>query len=103
MVDLYTADSVRSSLQPKWDMYFAKLALGQAPNWKCDERTAELWCISHWLMDELMTLKCPDEDRKQQQRLFNRKARAENDLYALAALAVNGFVTGNIDQYRGRG
>lgn len=99
---LYTAESVRESLNPKWDEYYAKLALGQAPNWKCDQRTKENFCLSQWLMDELIAKGCPQEDRIFVQNFFNRKARAESDLYELAARAMNTFVEGNIERYRGR-
>lgn len=99
---LYTADSVRESLKPKWDTYFAKLAVGQSPTWKCDQRTAELFCLSQWIMDELTALKCPDADRIKQQRFFNRKCRALDDLYELAAVTINMFLTGNVDPYTGR-
>ncbi len=99
---LYTAESVRASLTPKWDAYFAKLAVGQSPNWKCDQRTAELFCLSQWLMDELLSLKCPDLDRRDVRSYFNRKSRAENDLYEVAARAMNTFVEGKIERYRGR-
>ncbi len=99
---LYTAESVRESLAPKWDTYFAKLAVGQPPNWKCDQRAAELFCIAQWLMDELITSNCPDEDRRDVQDFFNRKSRAENDLYEVAARAMNSFVEGNIERYRRR-
>src|SRR5512135_453577 len=99
---LYTAESIRESLAPKWDVYFAKLAIGQPTNWKCDTRTAENFCLSQWLMDELMEAKCPDEDRRDVQDFFNRKARAENDLYEVAARAMNSFVEGKIERYRRR-
>lgn len=99
---LYTAESVRESIAPKWDAYFAKLAVGQPPNWKCDQRTKENFCLSQWLMDELIEKGCPQEDRIFVQNFFNRKARAETDLYELAARAMNSFVEGNIERYRGR-
>lgn len=99
---LYTSESVRESLAPKWDNYYAKLAIGQAPNWKCDQRTKENFCLSQWLMDELIAQGCPQEDRIFVQNYFNRKARAETDLYELAAKAMNTFLEGNIERYRGR-
>lgn len=101
-MELYTADGVRESLVPKWDTYYAKLAIGQPPTWKCDQRTKENFCLSQWLMDELIAQGCPQEDRIFVQNFFNRKARAENDLYELAARAMNTFVEGNIERYRGR-
>lgn len=99
---LYTAESVRAALAPKWNDYFAKLAVGQSPTWKCDQRTAELFCLSQWIMDELISLQCPDVDRRDVQAYFNRKTRAENDLYEVAARAMNTFVEGKIERYRGR-
>ncbi len=101
-MDLYTADGVRQALASKWDTYYAKLAVGQPPTWKCDQRTKENFCLSQWLMDELIAQGCPQEDRIFVQNFFNRKARAENDLYELAARAMNTFVEGNIERYRGR-
>lgn len=99
---LYTAESVRQSIAPKWDAYFAKLAIGQPPNWKCDQRGKELFCIAQWLMDELIESKCPDEDRRDVQDFFNRKARAETDLYELAARAMNSMLEGKIERFRRR-
>lgn len=101
-MELYTADSVRESLKPKWDGYFAKLAVGQSPTWKCNERAAELWCLSQWIMEELTILGASDEDRIKQQRFFNRKCRALDDLFDLAAVTINMFLTGNVDPYTGR-
>jgi hypothetical protein len=99
---LYTAESVRAALAPKWNTYFAKLAVGQTSTWKCDQRTGELFCLSQWIMDELIGLSCPDVDRRDVQAFFNRKSRAENDLYEVAARAMNTFVEGKIERYRGR-
>lgn len=98
----YTAEMVRVSLANSYDRYYAKLAVGQSPTWKCDQRTKDLFCLSNWLMDELITLSCPDEDRRFVQNYFNRKARADNDLYELAAVAVNSFLNNTIERYRGK-
>lgn len=97
---LYTAQNVRESLKPKWETYYAKLATGQSSNWKCDQRTAELFCLSQWLMDELTASKSSDEDRVDTQDFFNRKARAEDDLYEVAARAMNNCLDGKIDRFR---
>lgn len=98
----YTSDSVKEYVVSKWDDYYAKLAVGQSPTWKCDERTALLFCISQWLMEEMTNLGVKDEDRRKQLWFFNRKARAENDLYALATLTINMALSGDIDQYKGK-
>jgi hypothetical protein len=96
----YTSESVRTSLQPKHQEYFARLAVGQSPRWKCDQRTSDLFCLQQWLMDELVFLKCPDLDRVDTQNYFNRKARSEEDLFELAAKAVNNYLQGGIERYR---
>lgn len=101
-MDLYTAETVKASLAPKWDAYYAKLAIGQPPNWNCNQHGKELFCLAQWLMDELITLNCPDEDRRDVQNYFNRKARAEDDLYEVAARAMNTFLEGKIERVRRR-
>lgn len=101
--NLFTAEMVRESLIYKQPKYYAKLAVGQPSTWVPDERTKELFYLSQWVMDILILKNCPHDARISQQRFFNRKARATEDLYELAAITVNNFLTGNIDQYKGRG
>ena len=98
----YTAETVQASLAIKVDTYFARLSVGQPPTWKCDQRTKELFCIYAWLMDELTLLQCAEDDRRAMQWYFNRKSRAEDDLFALAAKVMNKFISGDIDKYRGK-
>lgn len=98
----YTAESIKTSLTQKWDTYYIKLSTGQSSNWKCDHRTAELFCLSQWLSDELTALTCPDEDRRMQLLFFNQKARAENDLYAIVALAINNYLNGKTNKFIGK-
>ena len=98
----YTVETVQASLELKVETYFARLSVGQPPTWKCDQRTKDLFCLYAWLMDELTLLQCADEDRRQQLWFFNRKSRAENDLFELAALTMNNFLAGNIDKYHGK-
>ena len=98
----YTADIVRMGIANSYESYYAKLATGQSPTWKCDQRTKDLFCLSNWLMDELMARKCPDEDRRFIQNFFNRKARSANDLYELAAAAMNSYLNDTIERYRGK-
>lgn len=95
----YTPESVFQSLAPKYDEYFAKLAVGQNENWKCDQRASDLFCIQQWLREELIAIKCPDADRLDVQFFFNRKARAEEDLYQLAAQSINSYLLGTIERF----
>ena len=98
----YTADWIRTSLAAKYDTYYAKLCVGQMPTWSCDQRTKDLFCLGQWLMDELFLLKCTSVDRRDTQDFFNRKARAENDLFELAALAMNNLLEGKVERFRRR-
>ena len=98
----YTAEIVQASLAIKVDTYFARLSVSQPPTWKCDQRTKELFCIYAWLMDELTLLKGSNKDRRAMQWYFNRKSRAEDDLFALAAKVMNDYLAGNIDCYHGK-
>ncbi len=110
--EIYTAESVLQYLESSssmtagsptfYEKYYAKLTIGQPPTWKCDQRTKELFCLYAWLMDELTMLQCSDEDRRAMQWYFNRKSRAEDDLFALTAKVMNNFLAGNIDKYRGK-
>jgi hypothetical protein len=99
---LYTADSVRESIKPAYEAYYAKLAMGQNATWKCDQRTKDIFCLHQWIMNELMKLECSDEDRRFIQNYFNRKSRAEDDLYEVAARAMNTFLNGTIERVRRR-
>jgi hypothetical protein len=102
-IKLHTADTVRLALAPKWDSYYAKLLVGQPPTWVCDDRTKELFCLSQWLMEVMTVPEGGDvEDKHRQLWFWNRKARAEGDLYALAALTANNYRLGKIDQYKGK-
>lgn len=100
MKDDYTAQSIRDYLEPNRNKYFASLAVGRPEGWSTDQRTKDLWCISQWMMEELIKLKCDDVNRRQVQWFFNREARATEDLFALAAVAMNSFLHGTIDTWK---
>jgi hypothetical protein len=98
----YTSETVQTSLALKVDEYFAKLSIGQPPTWKCDQRTKDIFCLYQWLIDELTAIKCADEDRRHMLWYFNRKSRAEDDLFSLTAKVMNDTLDGKIDQYKGK-
>jgi hypothetical protein len=100
-MDLYTADSVRTSLAPKWDGYYAKLAVGQPPNWKCDQRTKENFCLTQWMIDECNSLGCSFDESHNLLRGFNRHARADTDLYQTAADVMNTYLNNDMVNYDG--
>ncbi len=78
----------------------ASLALGQPANWSPDQRTKDLWCLGIWLGEKLAT--SPDEERRKLVWFFNRKARAAEDLFDLAATALHQHETGVPLFYGGR-
>lgn len=97
----YTAESVRTSIAPSYDEYFAKLAVGQSPRWKCDQRTKDNFCLSQWMIDECNRIGCSAEDAHDLLRTFNRRARAEEDQYQVAANAMNSYLDNDIQRYEG--
>ena len=101
MDNLYTSESVRASLAPKWDEYYAKLAVGQPDNWKCDQRTKDNFCITQWMMEECAKIGCNSEDTRVLLRGFNRWARADSDLYEAAAHFMNSWLNNDIQRYDG--
>jgi hypothetical protein len=100
-MDQYTAESVRASIAPKWDVYYAKLAIGQPTNWKCDDRTKENFCLTQWITDECSKIGCNEVDMRDLLRRFNRHARADNDLYQTAADVMNSYLNQDIIRYEG--
>ena len=93
---------VRRLYHSNYRRWFKKLAVGQSETWVPDERTMELFGLSQLVMEQLTLLACPDEDRLRQQWFFNRKSRAEDNLFSVAALTINNFLEGKIDNYRGK-
>ena len=98
----YDAEYVQEAFQANYQTYYIKLATGQSPTWKCDERTLQLYGLFQYLMEQLVMLETSDEDRHHQQWFFNRKSRAEEDLFSLVALTLNNYLDGKTDQYKGR-
>lgn len=105
----YTADSIRAKLAPHYDIYYQKLSVGQPANWKCDQQVKDNFVLSNWMIDELRGLSAvaewhgletDDVDRIDTQHFFNRKARAEEDLYEVAARAMNNYLDKKIERYR---
>lgn len=98
----YTRYNILRSITPRLPSYYSKLAVGQSPTWIPDVRTLELFSISQWLIDELISLGCSEDDRHKQMWFWNRKSRSEEDLYTLAALTLNNLIEGKVDNYHGK-
>lgn len=99
---LLTGDDVRLDETPLRSQLLESLRVGQPERWKPDVRTCDLWSLAKWLELKLTTESCPDDKRRSLLWFFNRKARAAEDLYGLAADCMNRFYTDTIETYRGR-
>ena len=88
----YDAARVKTELDPHRERFEALLRVGQMPTWSCDQRTKDLWCLGKWLSEQFAVL--PDEQRIQYQWYFNRKVRAEDQPFEVAAMVMNKHLMG---------
>ena|ERR1700722_2830491 len=100
----YTSANIKT--HPSWinykDIWYSKLTGGRPIHWSCDQRTVETFLLSQWLLHMLKLNGASEDDRHRQLWFWNRKSRAEDDLFAIAALTINNFLDGNIDHYTGK-
>lgn len=87
-------DLVESLREP----YEAKLYLGQSETWQCDQRTKDLWCLSHLIDDRYANL---DSDRRRDLGwAFNRMVRSVEDPFTVAVIIIDvGDNDLNIEDY----
>ena len=69
------------------DLYEAKLYLGQPETWACDQRTKDLWCLSHLIDDRYSNL--DDNRRRDLGWAFNRMVRSAEDPFEVAVIILN--------------
>jgi hypothetical protein len=98
----WRGQDVEVSVEGEATRLFAPWTVGRQEGWTCDPRTKNLVVIGLWLREELTAMGLSEADRKAQEWYFDRKARAEDDLFALAALTLNNALEGKIDGYAGR-
>ncbi len=99
---VYTEGEVRQRVQADSARLFSSYTVGRPKGWATDDRTKELVCLSIWLREELLARGVDGEARIRQEWLFNRKSRAEENLFELAARIMNDTIDGKLDAYRGR-
>jgi 8-oxo-dGTP diphosphatase len=87
---VWSAERVRAEVDLSREKWEAELRVGQPPTWSADRRTRDLWCLGKWLAGMI----APEEDRRAYLWYFNRKARAEEDLFALAGWILGRYTTG---------
>jgi hypothetical protein len=98
----WRSEDVEVSASGEAERLFAPWTVGRQPGWTCDPRTKNLVVLGLWLREELTAMGLSEADRKAQEWYFDRKSRAEDDLFALAALTLNNALEGKIDGYAGR-
>lgn len=91
-----SGNDIRRELEVDRRRFEDALKAGQQPNWQCDQRTRDLWCLGHWLMERYMPIE--GDRRRELVWLFDRIARSSEDLFASAALVVGiGDHGGSVD------
>jgi hypothetical protein len=96
----YTAEHIRQAVDADRERLFAPYAVGRPERWTPDQRTRDLICIGHWLREELQRLGVTEDDRRTQERYYNRWSRSMEDLFALAAETLNMVLDGQVEQGR---
>lgn len=80
-------NSVIGLVESLRDLYETKLYLGQSETWQCDQRTKDLWCLSHLIDDRYSHL---DGDRRRDLGwAFNRMVRSAEDPFKVAAIIIH--------------
>ena len=69
------------------DLYEAQLRMGQSESWTCDQRTRDLWCLSHFINDRFSNL--DSEYRKDLGWMFNRIVRSVEDPFEAACVVIH--------------
>jgi hypothetical protein len=99
----WTVEKIKAKVSEEVsERLFAPWTVNRQPGWTPDTRTKTLIVLGLWLREELTAMGLSEKDRKAQEWFFDRKSRAEDDLYALAALTLNDAHEGRIDDYAGR-
>lgn len=83
MVGLITSDELKALLEPYRDRLLEGLRAGQSPNWRCDQRTEDLWVLGQYLNERFSHL--PDERRRELGHAFHRMVRSAEDVWTVAA------------------
>ncbi len=97
---MITADMVRAEIEPHRERYIAKLAAGQPERWSPDQRTKDCWCLVQWLDERFAAdQNCPNEIRIRLGSYFNRKSRAADDLFDLAAKTIGHYEAGTVEPF----
>lgn len=89
---------LRNQVETVRSVYENLLQTGQAENWACDQRTKDLWCLSHFIDDRFYD--CPEVYRKDLGWAFNRMVRSAEDPFDVALVVI--FVGDNrlnVDDY----
>jgi hypothetical protein len=96
----YTARDIKDVVNNDTVRLFAPWAVGRPEGWQPDSRTKDIVCVAAWMDEELRRLHIDDEGRKIQLWYFNRWTRSVDDVFEVAAEAMNAAVEDRIDRQR---
>lgn len=96
----YTLESIKLEISLNKEKLFSIYIQDKPNNWSCCERTKEFICIGEWLKQELIELQLDDVARYQQEGIFHRESRSQDDLYSLVYQIITDTLNGNIDRNR---
>lgn len=91
-------DQLHAQIDIVREVYENQLRMGQSETWTCDQRTKDLWCLSHFIDDRFSHL--TPERRKDLGWAFNRMVRSAEDPFDVAVVVINvGDNDLNIEDY----
>ena len=96
----YTVTEIRIAVEINRERLFAPMAVNRPENWACDPRTRDFVCIGNWIDEEMRALGLDDLGRITQNGQFNRRARSEEDMLAIAVTIMNDVLIDRIDRNR---
>ena len=84
---MITVEYLKAQVEIVRETYEIQLSMGQSETWSCDQRTKDLWCLSHFIDDRFSNL--PEERRKDLGWAFNRMVRSVEDPFEAGCIVVH--------------
>lgn len=97
---MYSKEKIQREVEGRREELFELYRKDRPSTWSCCSRTEEVICLGEWLRRELINLQLDPLGRSQQEGIFHRESRSQDDLYVLVAQIMNDTVDGKIDRER---
>lgn len=82
-----TIDWLKIQVEIVREVYENQLQMGQSETWACDQRTKDLWCLSHFIDDRFSNL--PGDRRRDLGWMFNRIVRSVEEPFEAACIVIH--------------